>query len=59
METESNLQNVVFSKINMMTFLDKDRMMDTVQEHNICTNVPPSQTPRSYLLIVLVYFVKL
>jgi hypothetical protein len=24
--------------------------MDNVQEHNICTNVPSSQTFRSYLL---------
>jgi hypothetical protein len=28
---------------------DKDRAMDNVQKHNICTNVPSSQTFRSYL----------
>jgi hypothetical protein len=32
-------------------FLDKDRTMDNVQKHNICTNVPSSQTFRSYLLL--------
>jgi hypothetical protein len=31
-------------------FLDKDRTMDNVQQHNIFTNVPSSQTFRSYLL---------
>jgi hypothetical protein len=31
--------------------LDKDRMMDNVQKHNICTNVPSSQTFRSYLQV--------
>jgi hypothetical protein len=30
-------------------FLDKDKMMNNVQKHNICTNVPSSQTFRSYL----------
>jgi hypothetical protein len=29
-------------------FLDKDRTMDNVQKHNNCTNVPSSQTFRSY-----------
>jgi hypothetical protein len=29
-------------------FLYKDRAMDNVQKHNICTNVPSSQTLRSY-----------
>jgi hypothetical protein len=29
-------------------------MMDNVQERNNCTNLPPSQTFRSYLLNVLV-----
>jgi hypothetical protein len=29
--------------------LDKDKTMDSVQERNICTNVPSSQTFRSYL----------
>jgi hypothetical protein len=28
--------------------LDKDNMMHNVQKHNICTNVPLSQTFRSY-----------
>jgi hypothetical protein len=39
-EKKFSLQNVVFWKINRIVFLDKDRTMDTVQEHNICTNVP-------------------
>jgi hypothetical protein len=30
---------------------DKNRTMDNVQEHNICTNVPSSQTSRSYQLL--------
>jgi hypothetical protein len=30
-------------------FLDKDSLIDNVQKHNICTNVPSSQTFRSYL----------
>jgi hypothetical protein len=29
--------------------LDKDKTMDNVQKHNICTNVLLSQTFRSYL----------
>jgi hypothetical protein len=29
--------------------LDKDKTMDNVQKHSICTNVPSSQTFRSYL----------
>jgi hypothetical protein len=48
-ETESSLQNDVFWKLNRTVFLDKDRTMDNVQQHNICTNVPLSQTFRSYL----------
>jgi hypothetical protein len=44
-ETESSLRNVVFLKINR-TVLDKT--MDNVKKHNICTNVPSSQTFRSY-----------
>jgi hypothetical protein len=44
---------VVFCKINRNVFLDKDRTMDNVQKHNICTNVPSSQTFRSYLLFFL------
>jgi hypothetical protein len=34
--------------------LDTNRTMDNVEKHNICTNVPSSQTFRSYLLIVLI-----
>jgi hypothetical protein len=30
-------------------FLNKNRKMDNVQTHNICINVPSSQTSRSYL----------
>jgi hypothetical protein len=33
----------------MTVFLDKDRMMENIKQHNICTNVPSSQTFRSYL----------
>jgi hypothetical protein len=40
LKTESSLRNVVFWKINRTVFLDKDRTMDSVQKHNICTNVP-------------------
>jgi hypothetical protein len=47
METESSLWNVVFCNINRMMFLDKDRTMDNVQKHNICTDVPSSQSFRS------------
>jgi hypothetical protein len=32
--------------------LGKNRTMDSVQKHNICTNVPSSQTFRSYLVIL-------
>jgi hypothetical protein len=39
-DTESSLRNVVFCNINRTVFLDKDRTMDNVQKHNICTNVP-------------------
>jgi hypothetical protein len=30
-------------------FLDKDKTMDNVQQHDICTNGPSSQTFKSYL----------
>jgi hypothetical protein len=40
-ETESSLRNVLF--------LDKDRTMDIVHQHNICTYLPLSQTLGSYL----------
>jgi hypothetical protein len=47
-ERESSLRNIVFWKINMTVILDKDMTMDNVQKHNIFTNVPSSQTFRSY-----------
>jgi hypothetical protein len=50
METESSLRNVVFYNINRTVFLDKDRMMDNIQKHSICSNVQSSQTFRSYEL---------
>jgi hypothetical protein len=37
-ETESSLRNVMFCNINRTVFLDKDRMMDNVQKHNMYTN---------------------
>jgi hypothetical protein len=43
-ETESSFRNVVFCNINRTVFLDKDRKMNNVQKHNICTKVPWSQT---------------
>jgi hypothetical protein len=39
-ETESSLRNVVFWKISRTVFLDKDRTMDNVQQHNICAKMP-------------------
>jgi hypothetical protein len=48
-ETESSLRNVVFCNIKRKVFLDKDKRMDNVEKH-IFTNVPSSQTFRSYLL---------
>jgi hypothetical protein len=42
-EAESSLRNVVWWKINRRVYLDKDRAMDNVQKHNICTNIPSSQ----------------
>jgi hypothetical protein len=47
-ETESSLQNVVL-KYKQDGVLDKNRMMDNVQKHNICTNVPSLHALRSYL----------
>jgi hypothetical protein len=44
-ETESNIRNIVF--------LNKNRKMFNVQKHNICINVPWSQTFRSCLLLFL------
>jgi hypothetical protein len=41
--------DVVFWKINRTVFLDENRTMDNVQKHNICTNLPSSQTFSSYL----------
>jgi hypothetical protein len=40
-ETEFILQNIVF--------LNKNKTMGNFQKHNICVNVPLSQTLRSYL----------
>jgi hypothetical protein len=51
-ETESNHRNIVFDNIKRTVFLDEDRTMDNVQKHNICINVPSSQTFRSSLLYV-------
>jgi hypothetical protein len=45
-ETESGLRSVVFWKINRMVFLDKDRTMDIVQKHNICTKRIVVMPPR-------------
>jgi hypothetical protein len=42
-ERESSLRNVVFWKINRTVFLDKDKTMDNVHKHIICTNVPSLQ----------------
>jgi hypothetical protein len=42
-------QSLKFWNINRMLFLDKNRTMDNVQNRNICTNVPSSQTFISYL----------
>jgi hypothetical protein len=36
-------------KNKLDSVLDKDKMKDNVQKRNICTNVPSSQTFRSYL----------
>jgi hypothetical protein len=45
---KSSLRNVVL-KHTQDDILDKDETMDNVQERNICTNLPSSQTFRSYL----------
>jgi hypothetical protein len=42
---------------NNTSVLDKDKTMDNVQKRNICTNVPSSQTFRSYQLLSLHVFV--
>jgi hypothetical protein len=42
-EKESSLRNVAFS--------DKNSTMDNVQKHNICTDVPSSQTFKSCLFL--------
>jgi hypothetical protein len=55
METESSLRNTVFWKINKTVFSDEDRTMENVQKHNICSNVPSSQTFRFVLLKSQVY----
>jgi hypothetical protein len=44
----------VFRRKNKQDFnLDKDKTMDNVQKHNICTNVPSAQTFRSYLHVIV------
>jgi hypothetical protein len=48
------------SKLGWLKFkqddiLDKDKMMDNVQECNNDTNLPSSQTFRSYLLLAFVF----
>jgi hypothetical protein len=48
-ETKSSIRNFVFSKINRTAFIDKGKTIHNVQKHNICTNVPSSQTFTSYL----------
>jgi hypothetical protein len=40
LRTESSLRNFVFWNINRTVFLDKNKTIDNVQKHNICTNVP-------------------
>jgi hypothetical protein len=47
------LDCLLFWKINRTVFLDKARTMDNAQKHNICTNVPSSQTFRSYLKFIV------
>jgi hypothetical protein len=46
-DIESSLRNVVL-KNKQGCVLDKDMTMDNVQKHNICTNVPSSQTFSPY-----------
>jgi hypothetical protein len=47
-QRQNPVPEMLFSKINRMVLLDKDRRMDNVQKHNIHTNVQ-SQTFRSYI----------
>jgi hypothetical protein len=42
--------SIVLSLSKSTVYLDKDRMMDNVQKHYIYTDVPSSQTFRSYFL---------
>jgi hypothetical protein len=37
-------------------FLDKDMRMENAQKYDICTNVPSSQTIRSYLNFIILIF---
>jgi hypothetical protein len=46
-EWESSLRNVVL-KYKQEGVLDKNKAMDNVQKHNICSNLESSQTFRSY-----------
>jgi hypothetical protein len=43
------VSEMLFWKMKWTVFLNKDREMDNVQKHNICTNVPLPQTFISYL----------
>jgi hypothetical protein len=43
----------MFLNINTTVILDKNRTMDNVQKHNICINVPSSQTFRSHCVYLL------
>jgi hypothetical protein len=36
-----------------------DRTMDDVQKHNVCINVPSSQTFRSYCDYIVLYFLEM
>jgi hypothetical protein len=45
-------ETLCFEKISRTLFLDTDRTMDNVQNHNICTNVASAQTYTSYLTIL-------
>jgi hypothetical protein len=51
METESSLRN--------LAFLNKNKMMDNVQKHNICINITSSLTFRSYLFSYVDYMLSL
>jgi hypothetical protein len=56
-EAESSLLNVVFWKTNRSVFLGKDRMMNNVQKHNICSNVSSLHTFRCPFLYLSLFSV--